>query len=280
MPSSRTLALITRADAAAVDDAVVQLASLCDEAGATLTLAEDERRKFPQLTATAAAGDPRAADMAVVLGGDGTTLRALRLLLGSGVPVLAINFGRFGFLTTAERAGLAHAVRAAIAGEVRIDELPTVEVLRDGLRLGVAVNDVVVSGDQVGRIARLSWSVDGVSLGEIDCDALVVTTPTGSTGYSLSAGGPVLEWGVDAFGVTFVAPHTLTSRPLVLPRGRSVEIATASDRGARLITDGDGEFRDLAPGECVTVRMGPEHARLALLPDVTFLQRYRDRFTN
>jgi NAD+ kinase len=220
------------------------------------------------------------ADLVIVLGGDGSVLRALQQVTGRGVPVFGVNFGRVGFLTTAEPGELETAVRRALAGELRVVQLATVQAERSGEPAGFAVNDVVVASDVQGRIARLGWNVDGVDLGELACDAVVVCTPAGSTGYGLSAGGPVLDWGVEALGVTFVAPHTLTARPLVLPRGARVEVANrARELTVRLILDGVQSDRELAPGESVTISLGPERTALGLLPEVAFLQRYRDAFT-
>jgi NAD+ kinase len=249
----------------AASDARERVARLAEEAGVEL------------LPPSAQAVD---ADLVIVLGGDGSVLRALQQVTGSGVPVFGVNFGRVGFLTTAEPGDLETAIRRALAGELRVVELATVQVERGGERIGVAVNDVVVSSDVPGRIGRLAWSVDGVDLGELACDAVIVCTPTGSTGYSLSAGGPVIDWGVEAFGVTFVAPHTLTARPLVVPRGARVEVVNrARELDARVILDGVAGERVLAPGESVTVSLAPERAALGLLPEVAFLQRYRDAFT-
>jgi NAD+ kinase len=128
-------------------------------------------------------------------------------------------------------------------------------------------------------MAGFAWSVQGVALGEIGCDAMVLSTPTGSTAYNLSAGGPVIAWGLEAISVTFVAPHSLRVRSLVLPRGVEVEIENVSEAGdARVVIDGHLEHRALARGERVTVQIADETARLALLPEVAFLQRYRDTF--
>ena len=259
--SVRRVALHTRR---AAGDATALVARLAAEAGVEL----------------AVDADATAADLVIVLGGDGSVLRALQQVTGSGVPVFGVNFGRVGFLTTAEPGELETAVTRALAGELRIVQLATLQVERGGERVGMAVNDVVVSSDHPGRIARLAWNVDGVDLGELACDAVIVCTPAGSTGYSLSAGGPVLDWGVEAFGVTFVAPHTLTARPLVLPRGARVEVTNrARELTARVILDGVASERVLAPGESVTVSLAPERTALALLREVAFLQRYRDAFT-
>jgi NAD+ kinase len=220
------------------------------------------------------------ADLVIVLGGDGSVLRALQQATGRGVPVFGVNFGRVGFLTTAEPSELETAVRRALAGELRVVELATVRAERAGETVGLAVNDVVVASDVQGRIARLGWNVDGVDLGELACDAVVMCTPAGSTGYALSAGGPVLDWGVEALGVTFVAPHTLTARPLVLPRGSCVEVTNrARELTVQLILDGVQSDGVLQPGESVTVSLAAERTALGLLPEVAFLQRYRDAFT-
>jgi NAD+ kinase len=261
-PAIRRVALQARRSAG---DAAARVAELAAEAGVEL------------LPPDADIGE---ADLVIVLGGDGSVLRALHQVTGRGVPVLGINFGRVGFLTTAEPDALETTVRRALAGELRVVDFATLQIERGGERVGFAVNDVVVASDVQGRIARLGWNVNDVDLGELACDAVIVCTPAGSTGYSLSAGGPVLEWGVEALGVTFVAPHTLTARPLVLPRGARVEVANrARELTVRLILDGVQTDRALEPGESVTVSLGPERTALGLLPEVAFLQRYRDAFT-
>jgi len=260
--SVRRVALLARR---AAGDATERVTRLAADAGVELLPPE---------------ADATEADLVIVLGGDGSVLRALQQVTGSGVPVLGINFGRVGFLTTAEPGDLETTVARALAGELQVIELTTVQVERGGERMGVAVNDVVIASNIPGRIARLAWNVDGVDLGELACDAVIICTPSGSTGYGLSAGGPVLDWGVEAIGVTFVAPHTLTARPLVLPRGARVEVTNrASALDARVILDGVARERVLAPGESVTVSLAPERAALGLLPEVAFLQRYRDAFT-
>ena len=138
-----------------------------------------------------------------------------------GMPVFGVNFGRVGFLTTAEpRRARDGRAAARSPASYASSSSPTVRGPARGRGPRVAVNDVVVASDVQGRIARLGWKVNGVALGELACD--------GSSSHAgrldrlrLSAGGPVLDWGVEAIGVTFVAPHTLTARPLVLPRGHA-----------------------------------------------------------
>jgi len=277
----RRACLRTRSDAAAVPDGLLRVARVAAEHGVELILPAEELAKHPVkgIPCQWREGEGEDADLVVVLGGDGTTLRALARSIDTGVPVLAVNHGRVGFLTTAEESELEVALARGFAGEFRVRELPTIAVARGGRRLGLAINDAVVTSDLHGRMAGFRWSVQGVALGEIGCDAMVLSTPTGSTAYNLSAGGPVVAWGLEAISVTFVAPHSLRVRSLVLPRGVEVEIENVSEAGdARVILDGHLEHRALARGERVTVQIADETARLALLPEVAFLQRYRDTF--
>ena len=262
-------------------DAVRRVAALAAARNIELILPEEEQRKHGQAVAGARwqPGEGDGADLCVVLGGDGTTLRALDRFLGRDTPVFAINFGRVGFLTTAAPAALEPALGRAFEGDYTVVELPAIEVRRDGTRIGVAVNDAVVTSAIHGRMAHFRFRVRGVDLGEVGCDAMVVATPSGSTAYSLSAGGPVLSWGLDGVCITFVAPHSLTARSLVLPRGQLVEIENhGAGTDARLVLDGHVVADALEPLSVVAVRMAEEHANLALLPEVSFLQRYRDVF--
>ena len=157
-------------------------------------------------------------DVAIVLGGDGTMLRALTRFLGTGVPVIGVNYGRVGFLTTIRADRLEDGARRVFAGEYQVVELSTLEVSLDEQKR-VAVNDVVVAGGTLGRMVELGYAIGGEDLGVQPCDGLICASPGGSTAYNLSNGGPVLVWGIDAMVLTFVAPHTLHIRPLVVPRG-------------------------------------------------------------
>src|SRR5207249_10099073 len=163
-------------------------------------------------------------DVAVVLGGDGTMLRSLARFLGTGVAVIGVNFGRVGFLASMGPDELETGLARVFAGDFRVLELPTLEVELDGER-AVAVNDVVCTSSVVGRMVELGWTVGGENLGEQPCDGLICCTPSGSTAYNLSNGGPVLVWGLDAMAITFVAPHSLHARPLVVPRGLDLTVS-------------------------------------------------------
>ena len=244
-----------------IGDAESLVARLAAEAGVELT--------------TLGEGTP---DLVVALGGDGTMLRALRATLGTATPVFGVNFGRMGFLTSAEGARLEEALPRVFAGDIRIVDLCTLTAtLADGEQ--VAVNDVVVTSAQPGRMVELAWEVGGYELGSQPCDGLICCTPSGSTAYNLSNGGPVMMWGLEAMAITFVAPHSLHARPLVLPRGHDLTVNNRSAaQHVTVLVDGSS-VADLAPGAGLSVALGAQTAALAVLPEVSFFTRYHAVFT-
>jgi NAD+ kinase len=216
-------------------------------------------------------------ELAIVLGGDGTMLRALKRFLGAGVPVLGVNFGRVGFLAGVPQDDLDGGLARALQGELVTIELPTLEAELDGER-HPAVNDVVAASSSLGRMVELRWAIAGEDLGSVPCDGLICCTPTGSTAYNLSNGGPVLVWGLDAMAITFVAPHSLHARPLVVPGSRDLEVTNLTG-GVAVIADGH-QIGELAEGDSVTVRLAEAKSLLATLPESTFFRRYRDTFAS
>src|SRR5919197_3447176 len=272
----RRAAVVTHGKPETIGPALGRLEALAAEHGVELLFPDEEREKhgLPQSD-----GDPFGADLAVVLGGDGTMLRALKRFLGAHVPVLGVNFGRVGFLTSMAAEELEDGLARAFAGDYRAVELPTLEA-RVGGKHQVAVNDVVVTSSTLGRMVELVWSIGDEDLGRQPCDGLICSTPSGSTAYNLSNGGPVLVWGLDAMAITFVAPHSLHARPLVVPRGRELAIANQTgDVSATVLVDGH-RARELAPGEEVVAHLSGQRSLLATLPESTFFSRYRRTFTS
>jgi NAD+ kinase len=214
-----------------------------------------------------------------VLGGDGTMLRALHRFLGTSVPVIGVNFGRVGFLASMEAESLDEGLGRAFKGDYRVVELPALEAEAGGERRE-AVNDVVVTSSTLGRMVELGWAIGGEDLGSLPCDGLICCTPSGSTAYNLSNGGPVLVWGLDAMAITFVAPHSLHARPLVVPGGLDLAVENrSSDLSATVLVDGH-VVRELAPGEKVLARLSRRRTLLATLPESTFFSRYRRTFSS
>ena len=223
--------------------------------------------------------EPERAQLAVAVGGDGTILRTLARVLGLGIPVIGINFGRVGFLASIAPERLEDDLARVFAGEYRTIEQPTLVAQLDGEVL-VAVNDVVVTSSILGRMIELGWSIAGEDLGVVSCDGMICSTPSGSTAYNLSNGGPVLVRGLDAMAITFIAPHSLEARPLVVPRGAELTVRNATpDVEAAVLIDGH-RSGDLAPERALSIRLGEQRSLLATLPETTFFGRYRETFTS
>jgi NAD+ kinase len=277
MPSAepaRAAAVITRGRREAIGEGLELLERVAREAGVELFYPEDEAEKHLR---SATRPDLQKVDLVVVLGGDGTMLRALRRTLGTGTPVVGVNFGEVGFLTSIKADELEDGLRRVFAGDYMVADLPTLDI-EAGADRHVAVNDIVIASSIIGRMIELGWAVGGEDLGVVPCDGVLCATPSGSTGYNLSNGGPVLVWGLDAQVVTFIAPHSLHARPLVVLRTRVVEIENrTADVAAAVLVDGHS-VGELAPGESVLVRLGARSSLLAHLPEATFFRRYRETF--
>ena len=207
-------------------------------------------------------------------------LRALHRFLDTGVPVIGVNFGRVGFLSAMGRDAMEEGLARAFAGERRIVAAADARGGRRRHRRRVAINDVVCATSAIGRMVELAWSVGGEDLGVLPCDGVICATPTGSTAYNLSSGGPVLVWGLDAMAVTFVSPHSLHARPLVVPPASSSPCGTTRRGWA-----GEGDRRRhrrrrARRGPAGDVRLGERRGLLALLPEMTFFHRYRETFAS
>jgi NAD+ kinase len=216
-------------------------------------------------------------DLCLVLGGDGSILWALRQYADTGVPVFGINFGTVGFLAAAEREQLDEGLRRALAGEFEVVNLPGLDV-SGGDSAGVALNDVTFSRRPHGRVAELSYRIAGEEVGHVRCDGLVAATPTGSTGYNLANNGPILAWGVKGYVVSYIAPHTLTARALVVAPDDVLRIGNAAGRDPVEITLDGEPLSDLAPGAWAEVRFRHRVGRLAQIPGSSFYHRIREKF--
>ena len=268
-------AVMTHGKPQAIGSALARLATVARESGVELLIAAEEAEKH----GLEGAADDTAVDIVVVLGGDGTMLRALARYLGTGVPVIGVNFGRVGFLASIGPNQLEAGLGRVFAGEYRVEEVATLDV-EVGDERRIAVNDLVIASAVVGRMIQLEWAVGGERLGRLACDGVVCATPAGSTGYNFSNGGPVLVWGLDAMAVTFVAPHSLNARPLVVPREDELIVWNRTpDVPATALVDGH-RIGDLGPGGRAVARLGDERSLLASPPEVTFFSRYSRTFAS
>jgi NAD+ kinase len=271
----RRAAVVTHGKAQTIGPALEKLRNVAAASGVELLFGEEEAEKHG-VGPSVDAGSP---DLAVVLGGDGTMLRALQSFLDTGVPVIGVNFGRVGFLASIEAEELEPGLRRVFAGEYRVVELPTLEVEADGHR-AEALNDVVALSSIRGRMVELQWALGGEDLGVQPCDGMICATPTGSTAYNLSNGGPVLVRGLDAMVTTFIAAHSLHARPMVVPRGLELVIRNqTADVPVSVIADGHA-FAEIQGDAPIAVRLGEHKSLLATLPETTFFRRYRETFAS
>ena len=190
---------------------------------------------------------PARADILIVLGGDGTLLSVTRLIKSHTVPILGVNLGGLGFLTSVSLQEMYPALEKILAGEFSVDTrmMLTARILRQeqtGTEYSV-LNDVVINKGALARIISLEVSVDGNYLTTFQADGLILSTPTGSTGYSLSAGGPIIYPSLHSILLTPICPHTLTNRPIIMPVDSSIQVALRSgERDVFLTMDGQVGF--------------------------------------
>ena len=254
-----------RPDAAGV---VARLLDWCAEHGLQPVLEKETAGLCPDAqTSTARKPDlPGQVDLLLVLGGDGTLLSMARLVGDLGVPILGVNLGGLGFLTALTKEELFPALEAFLAGGLVIEErvMLAAQVWRQGERLSeyAALNDVVITKSAMSRIINLAVSVDGQFATAYRADGLIISTPTGSTAYCLSAGGPIVFPTMPAIVLTPICSHTLTNRPIVLPADQRIEVTLQSDQDVMLTLDGQVGF---ALKEADVVAISQATARISLL---------------
>jgi NAD+ kinase len=277
---TRVATVLTHRRANDTAAAVGALVAAARRAGVTLRFDADETRKHglePREGLELSAELSRDVDLCVVMGGDGTILTALREYANTDVPVFAVNFGEVGFLATIDPDGLDADFDRAFAGDFETMELPGITVGRPQ-GTWTAMNDISVHRKPGLRVADLAYALTGEEIGRVRCDGLVVSTPQGSTGYNLANGGPVLAWGVAGFVVSFIAPHSLTARALVVAPDDLLTINNRSrDEPVEIHIDGRPVV-ELQPGEDVHVEFARATAVLAQLPGASFYHRLRERF--
>ena len=277
--TTRTAVLFTHGDPPSTDDAVRTAAELAARASVELVAAPGELDKHPDAGpgVSEAKALPESPDVCLVLGGDGTILRALRAYAGTEVPVFGINFGTIGFLAAAEGEELERGLEQAFAGEYEVMTLPALEVPVGESKV-VALNDVTFTRRPHERVAELSYRLGGEEVGNVRCDGLVAATPAGSTGYNLANQGPILAWGVEGYVVSFVAPHSLTARPLVVAPTDVLHVRNEAPRDSVDIAVDGAPVGELASGAETEVGFRDGVGRLAQIPGSSFYRRIREKF--
>ncbi|HEY3946469.1 MAG TPA: NAD(+)/NADH kinase [Solirubrobacteraceae bacterium] len=276
----RTATILTHRRPQETGPAIKCLLDVARRAGAVLIVDPEEARKHglsPGEGLEIEANDRTDVDICFALGGDGTILTALRLYAGTGVPVFAVNFGEIGFLATVEREEAAPGFEAALKGEFEVLSLPAITVF-DSRPAWLAMNDVSIHRQPGLRVADLAYAIGDDEIGRVRCDGLVVATPAGSTGYNLANGGPILAWGVEGFAVSFIAPHSLTARSLVVAPDDALTIFNRSQEEPVEITVDARPAGTLAPGEDIQLRFVRNQGALAQVPGASFYHRLRQKF--
>ena len=260
---------------------LARLTAVADGHAITLSAEPEVAELFPKAVAPLTAGS--GVDLLLTFGGDGTLLRGARMFYGQETPVLGVNLGRVGFLTTATPATLESAIDAFIADAYRIETRRTLETTitaegKEPRRGEPALNDVVVHKAGVARVIHLRVWVDDEPVGQYSADGIIVATPTGSTAYSLSAGGPVVAPDVDALVITAICPHTLAVRPIVVRGDARVTMEVAPPVPEEVLVSFDGQLgASVNPGERVEVARASQSVRLVRLEPEGFFARMRSK---
>ncbi len=257
------------------------LVEAAQNAGVTLRFDPEETIKHELRAGDGLALDAPVSDdveLCVVMGGDGTILRALRRYAGTSVPVFAVNYGEIGFLATIDPdgEGMRSGFERALAGDFETLTLPALAVETPDGELA-AINDLAIHRRQGARVARLSYTVGGEEIGSVRCDGLVLATPAGSTGYNLANGGPVMAWGVEGFAVSFISPHSLTARSIVVSPDDVLSVQNRSSDPVDVSVDGQAAG-SIAAGDAITASFLREAADLAQVPGSSFYRRLREKF--
>jgi NAD+ kinase len=274
--------LVARPDAAGAQEVILRLVDWLTQRGVSVALEKETAGLVPSATVSAVLKSdlPGQVDLIVVLGGDGTLLSMARTVGDLGVPMLGVNFGGLGFLTATTLDEMLPAVEAFLAGRMAIDErmMLAARVVRAGqpLREHCALNDVVITKAAMSRIINLRVAVEGRYATAYRADGLIVSTPTGSTAYSLSAGGPILFPTMEAVVLTPIASHTLTNRPIVLDAGDRIDVTLMSDQETMLTMDGQVGV-PLREADTVEIRRAAARIRLARFPHTDFFSVLRTK---
>lgn len=220
-------------------------------------------------------------DMVIVLGGDGTLLSVARWIAGGGIPILAVNMGSLGFLTEVTLSELYSSLEHVFKKEFVEDPRMMLEcVIKRGkkvIKKPTVLNDIVVNKGPFARLIKMEVSVEGQFVTSLRGDGLIVSSSTGSTGYTLSSGGPIVHPSVDAIVLTPIAPHTLTNRPIVIPSDVEVRILLRNNEASPVVTfDGQGVF-PLETNDQVCIRASASRLKLIHSPRRNYYQMLREK---
>lgn len=278
----KRVGLVAKPDAAGAPEALARLLAALSASGVSIVLEKETAGLLPS-SALPSARKPDLAsqvDLLIVLGGDGTLLSMARAVGDQATPILGVNLGDLGFLTATTLDEMLPAAEAALAGRMAVDErmLLAARLVRAGTTLGefAALNDVVITKSAMSRIINLQVAVEGQHATAYRADGLIISTPTGSTAYCLSAGGPILFPTMDAVVLVPIASHTLTNRPIVLPATQRIDVTLMTDQEVMLTIDGQVGVH-LREHDTVQVEKAAARARLLRFPRTDFFAVLRSK---
>jgi len=267
MSAMKEIGIVTKTSSPHADEVMGKLVPWLTGRGIKVRVQEDYRGLADgDAIAVTREHVPDGVDLVLVLGGDGTLLSVARLLEGTDQPILGINLGSLGFLTELGLEELYESLEGILEGKYTIETRVRLEASlhRDGEQIGhyQVLNDVVINKGALARIIDLETFVDDHKVTNYQADGLIISTPTGSTAYSLAAGGPIIEPTLDVIVIAPICPHTLTNRPLVIPGNSRVELCLLSDSGAVFLTLDGQEGTRLQQGDCVRIRTSDRKVNL------------------
>ncbi len=278
----KRVGLVAKPDAAGAPDALARLIEALGRRGLAIVLEKETAGLVPWSPLPAVPKPDLASqvDLLIVLGGDGTLLSMARAVGDLGIPILGVNLGDLGFLTATTLDEMLPAAEAALAGQMAVDArmMLTARLVRAGAILGefAALNDVVITKSAMSRIINLRVAVEGEYATAYRADGLIIATPTGSTAYCLSAGGPILFPTMDAFVLVPIASHTLTNRPIVLPGTQRIDVTLMTDQDVMLTLDGQVGVH-LREHDTVQVERAATRVRLLRFPRTDFFAVLRSK---
>jgi len=278
----KRVGIVAKPDRPEAREVVPGLARWLQARGKQVVLEKETAALVPTATSGVEKAElPGLVDLLVVLGGDGTLLSVARLVGDLGVPILGVNLGELGFLTATTLEELYPALEALFAGGMQVEErmMLTAQVLRGGVRSPeyVALNDAVITKSPMSRIINLAVAVGGQAATDYRADGLIISTPTGSTAYGLSAGGPIVYPTMDAVVLTPICSHTLTNRPIVLPTELTIEVTLLTETQDVVLTlDGQVGYT-LAAKDTVEIRKAPFRIRVLRFPQKHFFSVLRTK---
>ena len=278
----KRVGIVAKPDAPRAPEVIARLVEWLTERDLAVTLEKETSGIVPALRASTAhkAELPGLVDLLIVLGGDGTLLSMARAVGDLGVPILGVNLGGLGFMTATTLDEMLPSLEAMLDGRMVIEErlMLLARLIRNGAAMceHMALNDMVITKSAMSRIISLAVSVEGQYATAYRADGLIISTPTGSTAYSLSAGGPILFPQVEAIVLTPICSHTLTNRPIVLPAADRIEVTIQSDQEIMLTVDGQVGV-SLRERDVIEIVQAPARMRLVRFPQKDFFSVLRTK---